>query len=328
MPEDDNATTETEFKNPATQFGNFLIIILFVGYCLVGYIWGGSGQYNSFLALGGWFWLGGIALFKFTPMLIALRSPKFSSNKIGTTIATTAPLTRVEPQGGYPEMALYPAGSVMAMEFFDIKMTTKAMVWAPSSLVYVMGEQDRGVNVVVNCHLDKLADSSELAPHLAEATKRITRLGYKESLPIYVGLFPLLTNILPEERLNEYRRRFEERGISREQFDGDLEKKVIGIRQILEQYAAETSKFRYGVDFNKPEQMQATIIKSQSSLIDQLKRDNKFYKTEITAIQSLTKYARDIPREETWKDKLPMGGSQRDQSQERDSQENNRGGRY
>jgi hypothetical protein len=324
MPEEEN-DTETEFKSPATQMGNFLIVILFIGYCLLGYIWGGSGTYNSFFALGGWFWLIGIALFKFTPMLIGLRSPKFSSNKIGTTIATTSPLTRVEPQGGYPEMALYPAGSVMAMEFFDIKMTTKAMVWAPSSLVYVMGEQDRGVNVVVNCHLDKLADQSELAPHLAEATKRITRLGYKESLPIYVGLFPLLSNSIPEERLNEYRRRFEQYGVSREMFDGDLEKKIIGVRQILEQYGAETSKFRYGVDFAKPEQMQGTIIKSQNSLIDQMKRDNKFLKSEITALHEMHRFSKDVTPEETWRDKIPMSGGQSNQNQ---NEQDNRGGRY
>jgi hypothetical protein len=324
MPEDDNETQETEFKNPATQMGNFVIIILFIGYCLVGYIWGGNSSYNTFFALGGWVWLGGIALFKFTPMLIGLRSPKFSSNKLGTTIATTSPLTRVEPQGGYPEMALYPPGSVMAMEFFDIKMTTKALVWAPSSLVYIMGEQDRGVNVVVNCHLEKLAEQSELAPHLVEATKRITRLGYKQNLPIYCGLFPLLSNSVPEERLNEYRKRFERLGISRELFDGDFEKKIIGVRQILEQYASETSKFRYGPEYSKPEQMQQTIIKSQNSLIDQLKRDNKFFKSEISALHEMHRFSKDIIPEPTWRDRMPMGGSN-DRESDRNNQDN-RGG--
>jgi hypothetical protein len=256
-------------------------------------------------------------------MLIGLRSPKFSSNKIGTTVATPDPITTVEPQGGYPEMALYPAGSVMAMEFFDIKMTTKALVWAPSALVYAVGEQDKGVNLVVNCHLQKLAEHSELAPHLLEATNRVTRIGYKQSLPVYCGLFPLMINVLPAERMNEYRKRFMDLGISQELFDGSAEKQIIGARQMLDQYAAETSKFRYGAEFTKPEQMQATIMKSQASLIDQLKRDNKFFKSEISALHEMTRFSKEAIRESTWRDRLPMAPSERES--ERDDQENRRG---
>lgn len=322
MPEDD--TEEKEYRNPAAAMQNASLIIFLIGYFLVAWVWGGHGYYNSMLAYGGYIVLGIILLFKFTPMVIGLRSPKFSSNKLGTTIATPDPITTVEPQGGYPEMALYPPGSVMAMEFFDIKMSTKALVWIPSSLAYVLGEQDRGVNVVINCHLQKLAEHSELAPHLFEATKRVTRLGYKQNLPVYTGLFPLLINKLSPDRLDEYRKRFMDLGISREAFDGDLEKQVIGVRQILEQYASETSKFRYGEQFDKPEQMLQTVINSQASLINQLKSDNKFFKSEISALHELHRYSKETPREVTWRDRLPMAPS--DREPEREEQENR--GRY
>lgn len=313
MPDYLEDPEEKEYRNPTAQMQNAVIVIFFVGYAIFGWVWGGHAYYNSFFAWGGWIFLAVIVLFKFTPMLIGLKSPKFSSNKIGTTIATPDPITTVEPQGGYPEMALYPAGSVMAMEFFDIKMTTKALVWAPSSLAYAVGEQEKGVNVVINCHLQKLAEQSELAPHLLEATNRITRIGYKQNLPVYVGLFPLLINVLPAERLNEYRLRFAQLGISSELFDGNPEKQIIGVRQILDQYASETSKFRYGIEFTKPEQMQATIIKSQASLIAQLKSDNKFWKTEISALHQLNRYSKELSQEPSWRDKLPIGGG-RDQA--------------
>ena len=333
MTDYESDTEEKEYKSSATSMQNATLVILFIAYCLVGWVWGGSDYTNVWFSWGGWIWLGGIALFKFTPMLIGLRSAKFSSNKIGTTIASPDPITTTEPQGGYPEMALYPIGSVMAMEFFDFKMSTKAWVWMPSALAYVVGEQDKGVNVIANCHLQKLAEHSELAPHLLEATKRVTRVGYKQNLPIYVGLFPLLINDLPPERLSEYRNRFADLGISREGFDGnagnlapspnaDLSK-LIGVRQILDQYASETSKFKYGSEFTKPEQMQATIIKSQNSLISSLKADNKFFKTEISALHQLHRFAKETPRETSWRDNLPIPTGQREQ--EREDQQDNRG---
>jgi hypothetical protein len=316
MPEDEYADDEKEYRNPAVAMQNASLVIFLIGYFLVAWVWGGHGYYNSMLAYGGYVVLGIILLFKFTPMLIGLRSPKFSSNKIGSTIATPDPITTVEPQGGYPEMALYPPGSVMAMEFFDIKMSTKALVWMPSSLAYVLGEQDKGVNVVANCHLQKLAEQSELAPHLLEATKRVTRLGYKQNLPVYTGLFPLLINEISPGRLDEYRKRFMDLGISREVFEGNLEKQVIGVRQILEQYAAETSKFRYGEEFSKPEQMLQTIIKSQASLINQLKGDNKFFKTEISALHALHRVSKEVSRETSWRDRLPIPPAEREPERE------------
>ena len=66
--------------------------------------------------------------------------------------------------------------------------------------------------------------------------------------------------------------------------------------------------------------MQATIIKSQNSLIDQLKRDNKFYKSEITAIHELHRYSKDVIPEPTWRDRMPMGSS--DNQSERNDQNN------
>jgi hypothetical protein len=322
MPDYQDDSEEKEYRNPTAVMQNASLVIFFIGFVIFGYVWSGSDNYNTFFAWGGWLWLGVITLFKFTPMLIGLRSPKFSSNKIGTTVATPDPITTVEPQGGYPEMALYPAGSVMAMEFFDIKMTTKALVWAPSSLVYVVGEQDKGVNVVVNCHLEKLAEHSELAPHLLEATNRVTRIGYKQNLPVYTGLFPLWINVLPVERLNEYRKRFADLGISKELFDGDREKQIIGVRQILDQYAAETSKFQYGPEFAKPELMQQTIIKSQASLISQLKSDNKFFKTEISALHELHRVSKEVTRETSWRDRLPIPSEREPEREEPE----NRGG--
>jgi len=330
----DNDTEEMEFQNPATRMQNATMIIGFIAFAVYGWVWGGEGMYNNFMAWGGWLWLGVFMMFKWGPMVIGLRSPKFSSNKIGSTIASPDPLTTVPPQGGYPEMALYPPGSVMAMAFFDIKISTKALVWAPTSLIYVLGEQDRGVNVVVNCHLEKLAERSELAPHLLEATNRVTRVGFKENLPIYVGLFPLLTNNLPPERLHEYRKRFADLGISKEAFDGQPGKKImaeditdekviVGVSQILEQYANETSRFRYGPEFTKPEQMQATIIKSQNSMIATLKTDNKFFKSEISALHELHRFSRDTVRDTSWKDKLPFDQGQQQQQQ---NNQDNRGG--
>ena len=72
--------------------------------------------------------------------------------------------------------------------------------------------------------------------------------------------------------------------------------------------------------------MQATIIKSLNSLVNQLKADNKFFKTEISALHQLHRFSKETPRETSWRDNLPMAPGQREREQENDQE--NRGGRY
>jgi hypothetical protein len=69
--------------------------------------------------------------------------------------------------------------------------------------------------------------------------------------------------------------------------------------------------------------MQQTIIKSQNSLIDQLKRDNKFFKSEISALHEMHRFSKDAAPERSWKDNIPMGSNDR---QSDGNNQDNRGG--
>ena len=298
MPDQVEAGGEKDFKPAMAQMQSAMLIIAFIGYCLLGYVWGGHGWYNTFFAWGGWLWLVLLFVLLYGGKVVENRSPKFVSNVVGTTIASPHPIIELEPQGGWPRMGLFALRTVRGLGIYEYSMTCRAYCWMPSILANTIGQEEKGVNVFANAQLVRLSEHSELAPHLVDATRLMRRPAYNPEMPVYVAYFPLLVNDPTPEQLEEFKKEFEKLGVSREMFEPQ-------IRGILERYACALSRFRYK-DFEKPEQMLQTIIKSQNTMIDQLKRDNRFYKSEITAVQSMTKYGRDITKEPTWRDRLPM----------------------
>jgi len=315
MPEQE-AGGETDYKPPMSQMQTPMLIIGFFGYCLLGWIWGGSGMYNTFFAWGGWLWLIFLFLLLYGAKVVENRSPKFVSLVVGTTIATPEPIVTTAPQAGWPAMGLFALRTVKGLGIIEFAMTCRAYAWIPLELAYKIGHEEKGVNVFANCHMMRLREHSELAPHLLDATRLIRKPPYNPEMTVYVGMYPLLTNELSPEQTEQVKRKFESIGIVREMYEK--------IRPILETYAATLSKFRYGPEFTKPDMLQ-NIIKGQASQIDALRKEIDLWKSDVTGLHDLQKFARETPRETSFMDRLPIPNRQEDRRQnDRDQQDEGR----
>lgn len=296
---------EADYRPPLSQMQNAAIIIGFVAYVVYGWVWGGNGYYNNFFAWGGWLWLGIFMMFKWGPMVIALGSPKGVSNKIGTTIASAEPVLVIPPEGDYPEMGVWPAKTYRSLGVYAY-LTCAGYIICPTKLAYIIGEQNRGVNVFWNCRLRLISDHAELAPHIKTALRGMKRPPYVAEMPCYCGIYPLLVKDPTDENLEEYRTWFEGKGISRELFDGDPKKQIIGVRQKLDQYAADLSMFKYDEAVMHPGKMFESQIRSQNAHIDMLVKQNDFLKGQITAMQDLHRYGKEEEPERGWRDRIPF----------------------
>ena len=311
---------EAEYRAPMSQLQNAGIIIGFVAYAVYGWVWAGDNYFNSAFAWGGWLWLGVFMMFKWGPMVIALGSPKGVSNKIGTTIASAEPVLVIPPEGDYPEMGVWPAHTYRSLGVYAY-MTCQGYIIQPTALAYQIGEQNKGVNVFWNCRLRLITDHAELAPHIRTALRGMKRPPYVEQMPCYVGLYPLLMIDPSDEDLEEYRSWFERIGVSRELFDGDMKKGIVGVRQKLDQYAADLSEFKYDEATLHPGKMFESQIRSQNAHIDMLVKQNDFLKGQITAMHELHRYGKEEEPERTWRDRLPLDTGQ---SQQQSDQQNQR----
>jgi hypothetical protein len=314
MADQVEAGGEKEYKPPMSQMQNAMLIIAFIGYCLLGYVWGGHGWYNTFFAWGGWLWLVLLFVLLYGGKVIENRSPKFSSNVVGTTIASPQPIITEEPQGGWPRMGLFALRTVRGLGIYEYSMTCRAYCWMPTDLAYTIGQEEKGVNVVANCYLRRLTEHSELPPHLLDSMKLMRRPVYNPDMPVYIGYFPLLVNELTAEQIEECKKEFEAIGISRELFEPQ-------IKGILERYAAKLSRFRYSEKFQKPEEMLQSQIRSLNTLNDSLKKANKHYRTEMSAIFDLTKFSKELPSRPDWRERISSYGPG-EREQEREEQEN------
>lgn len=318
MPDDDDEPVRPNvYKSKISGMRNALFIIGFIGYVLLAKVWATYGMYNTWYYVGGWGLAFLIGMFLLTPLIIANRSPKFSSTKIGGTIALPQPILTVPAQGGWPEMVMYDPGSVRGYGIENHRESAKGYVWLPWLLAIILGEGGRGVNVNANAKLVQLGEHCELAPHLYDAMIKYPK--YKAELPIWMGLFPELINNPTPEQLEYFKKRCEDYGIPRKVFEGT--DGVVPFRVVLEEYASTLSKFRYPDLTLKSEQLWENVIRNQSAMVDRLKRDNAFFKSEITALQDLYKVRKELPPEPTWRDRLPFSQDSRQPEREESDRE-------
>jgi hypothetical protein len=161
-------------------------------------------------------------------------------------------------------------------------------------MAIVLGEGGRGVNVNANAKLVQLSEHCELAPHLYDAMIKYPR--YKPDVPMWVGLFPELINSPTVEQLEYFKRRCEDFGISRKAFEGEGDGKKPAFRAVLEEYASALSRFRYP-EMERPERTFDNIFRSQASQIDTLRKEIDVWKSDVSALHDLAKYARE-PKQE------------------------------
>jgi len=234
---DEGQKREVEYKPKISQMQNAMIIIFAILYVFWCWAFSSRGFYNTGIYLGGWLWLGVFIMLKWGPAIIENRSPKGVSNKIGTTLASAEPVLVVPAQGTWPELGVWPAKTVRGLGVYAY-LTCRGYIICPTALAYIIGEQNRGVNVFWNCHLEFFPDHRELPPHVLQALKGMRRPRYNPEVPAFFNIRPLMVNDPTTEQVEKFKKQFEEIGIDRDSFDKN-------IRPILETYASDLSRFKY-----------------------------------------------------------------------------------
>lgn len=317
MPEeDDTPTRRSEYRSRASGMRNALFLIGFVGYILLSRVWATYGYYNTWYYLGGWGLFLVFVMFLYGPLVVANRSPKFSSDKIGGTIASPQPIAECSAQAGWPKMVLYDPGSVKGLGIYEHTMTAKAYVWLPKSLAYIVGEEDRGVNVVANCHLTQLSEHCELPPHLLNRMVKMKRPAYKPEMPCFVGLYPLMINKLAPEKIEEYQKRCEHFGISHKAFEDGVTEDQVPFRQILDQYASETSKFEFDEEFTKAKEAYEVRTRALSTENAKLQAQLEWWQSYATTQNRIFNPQTPVPVPTTFQKITSYG--QNNQTQEQD----------
>lgn len=234
---DEGQKRELDYKPPMSKMQNAVIIIGFFFYAFWCWAFSGKGYYNTGIYLGGWGWLFVFIIVKWGPAIIENRSPKGVSNKIGTTLASAEPVLVIPAQGTWPELGVWPAKTVRGLGVYAY-LTCRGYIICPTALAYIIGEQNRGVNVFWNCHLEFFPDHRELPPHVLQALRGMRRPQYNVDIPAFFNIRPLMVNDPTDEQIEEFRKQFENIGVTRGEFDKS-------IRPILETYASTLSKFQY-----------------------------------------------------------------------------------
>ena len=234
---DEGQRRERDYRPPMSFMQNAMIIIAFVVFVIASKVMPTYNFFNSWWAIGGWIWLGVFVAFKLGPAIIENRSPKGISNKIGTTIASAEPVLVIPAQGPWPELGVWPARTVRGLGVYAY-LTCRGYIICPTALAYIVGEQNRGVNVFWNCHLEFFPDHRELPPHVLTSLRSMKRPAYNPLIPSFFNIRPILVNEPTAEEIEVFRRQFEHVGITRSVFDET-------VKPILETYAAKLSKFKY-----------------------------------------------------------------------------------
>lgn len=234
---DEGQKRELDYKPPMSQMQNAVIVILFVAFVIASKVLPSYGWFNAWWAIGGWIWLGIFLTVKWGPQLIENRSPKGISNKIGTTVASAEPVLVIPAQGPWPELGVWPARTVRGLGVYAY-LTCRGYIVCPTALAYIVGEQNRGVNVFWNCHLEFFPDHRELPPHVLLALKGMRRPAYNSAIPAFFNIRPLLINNPTPEEKETFRREFEQLGIARDVFDQFVLPK-------METFATKLSEFKY-----------------------------------------------------------------------------------
>jgi len=282
---DDEEKAMLNYKPPLTHMKTALWALWFVALTLL-ILWNqAETPADPWFTWGGWITLAALLLTTITPLIVSRDSPKIISNKLGTSIATPQPLLTIPAQSSHPAYGVWPAGSVKSWFVFNYEQTTRAYIIAPIGLVYIVGEEGshkgKGINVLVNAHLEVYIDHSTLPPHVLEALTTMKNPHYDENMPILHGWWPLMTNPLEEEEYKEYKQRFRDIGVSEERIQDAM-------RTMMEA-SQKLTKFRYEsqlVDMEKNLLRREKIVNSENAdlrkMIQYLKVENKDLYERIT----------------------------------------------
>lgn len=271
MREEEKA--ELNYRPPIAHMKTGLWALWFV-FVTIMILWNQSETpTDPWFAWCGWLSFVGIALFGIAPLVISRDSPKIVSNKLGSTCASPLPVLDIPAQAAHPKYGVWCGGSVKAWFVYEFATSTRAYIIAPKDLVYVVGEEGKGLNVVVNCYLEVYTDHTQLPPHVLEALSGMKKPLYEPNMPILYGWWPLTENKLEEEDMLDYKAQF--RGI------GVAEEHIMDAIRIVTTASQKLTKFEYGAQLTDMESNLIRREKIVNSENQDLKKGNAYLKVEL-----------------------------------------------
>ena len=308
---DEEEKVELNYKPPLSHMKTGLWALWFV-FLTVMILWNQTETpADQYFTWGGWGSFIGIALFALAPLVISRDSPKLSSNKIGTTCASPYPVLEIPAQTAHPKYGVHCAGSVKSWFVYDFTQSTRAYIIAPTDLVYVIGEEGKGLNVVVNCHLERY-EPDQLPPHILDALSTMKKPPYEPNMPIYYGWWPLMENRLEKKDEIAYRDQFRDIGVLEEHIDDAM--------RIMNTGSQVLSKFKYDkqlTDMEKNLLRREKNVNSENAdkkkMIAYLKKENEDLYRRITDWKE--------PRPPTSMLQMPSRGDRDDRDNDRERRE-------
>ena len=278
---DDEEKAILNYKPPISHMKTAMWALWFV-FLTIMIVWNQTeAPADPWFTWGGWFTFVGLALFGLTPLVVSRDSPKLTSNKLGSTVASPQPILTIPAQSGHPAYGVWPGGSVKAWFVYEFATSTRAYVVAPLDLVYIIGEEGKGLNVVVNAHLEVYTNHSQLPPHILESLTTMKKPKYDENMPILYGWWVLMENKLSKEDEQKYKEMFRDIEVP--------EEKIEDAYRIMSMGAQKLTKFRYEDQLTNMEKnltRREKIVNSENAdlrkMIEYLKKENKDLYQRIT----------------------------------------------
>lgn len=271
---DDEDKAMLNYKPPISHMKTALWGLWFV-FLTIMILWNQSETpTDPWFSWGGWFTWVGTMLFLIAPLIVSRDSPKISSNKTGTSIASPQPILTIPAQSAHPSYGVWPAGSVKSWFVYEFAASTRAYIIAPLDLVYTIGEEGKGLNVMVNAHLEVYIDHTQLPPHVLEALATMKKPRYEPNMPILYGWWPFMTNPLEPDEYKDYKEQFKNIGVPKENIEEAM--------RIMETGSQKLTKFRYEAlltDMEKNLLRREKIVNAENAdlkeMIEFLKKENR-----------------------------------------------------
>jgi len=271
---DDEEKAMLNYKPPISHMKTAMWVLWFI-FLTAMILWNQSETpADPWFTWGGWFTSVAIALIALAPLIVSRDSPKITSNKLGSTVASPDPIQTIPAQSGHPAYGIWAGGSVKSWFVYEFATTTRAYIIAPLALAYTIGDGGKGVNVFINAHLEQYIDHTQLPPHILDGLESMKKPSYNPSMPILYGWWPMLTNPIDPKEYKEYREHFRNLGLP--------EDKIEDAMRFVEMASQKLTKFRYDEQLTNMESnllRREKIVNSENAdlkkMIEYLKKENR-----------------------------------------------------
>lgn len=280
MTADAGRRRESMYKPPVAYMPNAIWVIVFVFYVLVMLINQSKTEVDPWFAWGGWLWFFATVFFKIAPMKIAMDSKKCVGNRIGSTLFQSKPVGVIPAEDGYPDMVIFPGGSVGAWNFHDTAITTRSLVIIPKTFAHEYNGQ-----IAFNAWLETYLDHDELPPHVVRYLKEdLIKPKYDSRMPVEFGVFPYLVHQPGDDEKKKFREMLFKKGLTEKQIENALPE--------LETYAVMVTPFKLPADIKDDEDKRMRALNRKYAL---LQRDYDDLRTRHSDFMRLVQFSEHEP---------------------------------